>query len=63
MYKMELNAQETRGEKKLAIKKLAEFKEESTTLKWIAKQATWAEDIKAFEEATKPKETKSKKEK
>ncbi|KKL57309.1 hypothetical protein LCGC14_2236680 [marine sediment metagenome] len=59
---MELNAQQTRGKKKLATLKEAEFKDDSDTLKWIKEQATWAEDIKAYEDSIKPveKETKSK---
>ncbi len=68
VFKMEeLNAQQTRGKEKLALLKKAEFEEDDATSKWISEQATWAEDIKVYEDSIKPeekaKETKSKKEK
>ena len=59
---MELNAQQKRGEGKLKILEEAKFKGDDITLNWIAKQKSYADDIKAFQDFMNPveKETKSK---
>ena len=59
-----LNAQQTRGERKLKILEKAEFDKDKKALDWIKTQPTWTEDIKLYKDSLKPveevKETKSK---